>query len=274
MDGLNFGLLRRGFGISAVGFICLLLASANAGTARAQSLSGGEKPIEIEADDGIEWLREEQLYNARGNAVAKQGDFTVRADLLTAHYKSGADDGKQKIYRLDAVQNVIVTSGANEASGDKAVYHLEKKVAVLVGENLQLVTDRGTITADESLEYWQARSVAVARGNAMIIQNDRRLRAGVLTAFVEKDSRTGKSQVTRIDATGGVHISTPTDIVRGREGVYDVLKEQITLCGDVKITRDKNQLNGNCATVDMKTGRSRLDGGKSKVKGLILTPRE
>ncbi len=237
-------------------------------TVNAQSLSDGDKPIEIEADDGIEWLREEQLYNARGNATATQGDFTVRADLLTAHYKSTG--GSQKIYRLDAVQNVVITSGINEASGDKAVYHMEKQVAVLVGENLQLVTGQGTITAEESLEYWQGRSLAVARGNATIIQDDRRLRAGVLTAFVEKDAKTGSSTVTRIDATGGVHISTPTDIVRGREGVYDVASEQITLCGDVKITRDKNQLNGNCATVDMKTGRSRLEGGKNKVKGLIL----
>lgn len=247
----------------------LLVALASTGSA--QTLGGGSGPIEIEAEDGIEWLRDEQLYHARGNAVATQGDLTVRADLLTAHYKDAEGGGDQVIYRLDAIQNVIITSGETEASGDKAVYHIERRVAVLVGEDLQMITDRGTITAEESLEYWQDKSIAVARGDATIIQQDRRLRAGVLTAFVNRNAASGKSEVTRIDATGGVHISTPSDIVRGREGVYDVAKEQITLCGNVKITRGGNQLNGECATVDMRTGRSRMDGGKDKVKALILS---
>lgn len=231
----------------------------------------GEGGIEIEADDGIEWIRDQQQYRAYGNATAKRGGVTVVADTLIAHYRE--DDGKQIVYRLDAEGSVVLVSNQSEASGDKAVYHLDRKVAVLVGQDLQLVTDRGTITAEESLEYWEERSIAVARGNALVIQQDRRLKAGVLTAFIEPgdENSDGKTRVTRIDATGGVHISTPTDIVTGDEGVYMVAEERVTLCGGVKITRDQNQLNGDCAVVDMRTGRSTLQGKSGeKVQGLIL----
>lgn len=240
--------------------------------ARAQDgiVSGGsDGPIEIEADDGIEWLRDQQQYRAYGNATARRSGVTVVADQLTAYYRD--DDGRQVIYRMDADGNVVITSGQSEATGDKAVYHIDKQVAVLVGENLQLITEQATITARDSLEYWDGRQVAVARGDALVIQEDRRLRAGVLTAFIEQ-TPTGETAVNRIDATGGVHISTPTDVVTGKEGVYIVPEEKVTLCGDVKITRQENQLNGECAVVNMTTGRSKLQGAGEgdKVKGLIL----
>ena len=217
------------------------------------------------------------LLAAPSPAVAQEGllsdggdgGIEIEADALVAHYRD--EGGSQIVYRLDAEGSVILTSNDSEASGDKAVYHLDRKVAVLVGDDLQLVTDRGTITAEESLEYWEDRSIAVARGDALVIQEDRRLKAGVLTAFIEPGDTEGQTRVTRIDATGGVHISTPTDIVTGQEGVYIVAEERVTLCGGVKITRDQNQLNGECAVVDMLTGRSTLQGkAGEKVRGLIL----
>jgi lipopolysaccharide export system protein LptA len=247
-----------------------LFSAAPVAVAQEGLLSGGgDGGIEIEADDGIEWLRDQRQYRAYGNATARRGDVTVVADALIAHYRE--EGGSQIVYRLDAEGGVILTSNQSEASGDKAVYHLDRKVAVLVGEDLQLVTDRGTITAEESLEYWEERGIAVARGDALVTQQDRRLKAGVLTAFIEPGEEGGQTRVTRIDATGGVHISTPTDIVTGGEGVYIVAEERVTVCGDVKITRDQNQLNGECAVVDMLSGRSTLQGKDGeKVQGLIL----
>ena len=48
------------------------------------SKSNPSHPIEIDADQGIEWLAEDKVYLARGNANAKQGDFSMRADILKA----------------------------------------------------------------------------------------------------------------------------------------------------------------------------------------------
>lgn len=248
----------------------------------------GGGAIEITADDGIEWFRDAKQYRARGNARAIRDNLQLDADTLIAYYRGGEDGERQVIFRLDAIGDVTVSSPNGIAYGDKGVYHVERQVAVLVGDDLRMITDNATITAEESLEYWEARSLAVARGDALVVREDQRLRAGVLTAFIKQkaqaasaggsaasdaagdDDALGGGEVERIDATGGVHVSTKEEIVTGKEGVYDVPNERITLCGDVKITRENNQLNGQCAIVDMKTGRSRLEGRGEKVEGLIL----
>ncbi|RED46199.1 LptA/OstA family protein [Aestuariispira insulae] len=254
-------------------FALLALAAG----ATAQSLSqGGKGGIEIEADDGIEWVRNPDggsgQYHARGNAHASQNDVDLYADELTAYYRT--QNESQEVFRMDAIGQVRVHQAETQAFGDKGVYHMDKQVVVLVGESLRLINPQATITAEDSLEYWQARSIAVARGKATVAQEDRRLRAGVLTAFIQNNTKTGKDEIQRIDATGGVHISSPDEIVTGREGVYEVAKQIATVCGDVKITRGENQLNGECAEVNMATGRSRIVGGAGRVTGLLLNSKK
>jgi lipopolysaccharide export system protein LptA len=76
-----------------------------------------------------------------------------------------------------------------------------------------------------------------------------------------------ETEIRQIVATGNVRITTPTDYVVGDEGVYYVQEEVATLTGDVKITRDGNQMNGNYAEVNLATGISQLRGN---VDALIL----
>src|SRR4051812_21909382 len=64
------------------------------------------QPLEISADNALEWDRVNKKYVARGNAIAKQKDFEVKADTLVADYREGKDK-KTEIYRLTATGNVI-----------------------------------------------------------------------------------------------------------------------------------------------------------------------
>lgn len=242
----------------------------------AQSNNSGDnanQPVEIEADNGIEWVQEpgksSGYYKAIGNAVATQGTMNLNSDELVAHYRPGPND-KQDMYRIDAEGSVIVHQNQTKAYGDRGAFHMDQQVAVLIGNDLKLIDPKATITADDSLEFWSARNIAVARGDALLITEDKRMNAGVMTAFIQENQATGENEIRRIDATSGVHISTPSEIVQGQEGVYDLVAEIATICGDVKVTRGSNQLNGECAEVNMKTGRSKMLGGSGKVKGLIL----
>ena len=61
------------------------------GARRSRQRSGGDDgPIQIQADSGIEWQQNQQVYIARGNAVAARGNNEVRADTLIAHYREKA----------------------------------------------------------------------------------------------------------------------------------------------------------------------------------------
>jgi lipopolysaccharide export system protein LptA len=274
--------------------LALTLALALASTARAQGISLGQRndvPIEVEADQGIEWLRDQQLYLARGNAKATRGQVTVYGDMLTARYRprastkpaglkqptgdSGTGSGGTEIYQLEAIGNVKITTPTETAWAERAIYDADQAVMVLLGNNLRLETKTDVLTARDSLEYWDKRQLAVARGNAIAAREDRRIRADTLSAqFVDVPGQGQKLQ--RVDAFGNVEVRTQLETARGEKGVYLAGPEQATLIGNVKITRGNNQLDGEVAEVDMKTGISKLlpgGTGQARVRGLFVPER-
>jgi lipopolysaccharide export system protein LptA len=270
--------------------LLLLLAprSAEAANTAGGSSPGDHRPIAISAQNGIEWQKAAQVYVARGNAVATRGNTTVRADTLTAHYRpaKGAEGGNE-VYRLDADGHVVITNGADTVIGDQAVYDIGQEIAVITGRRLKLTTPSDVITARDSFEWYDQQQVAVARGDAVAIRGDRRIRADVLTAHMTKAKPTDaatpgaatakpggrpapdagtaaspadaeNSQISRIDAQGNVVVSTPTDIARGDYGVYDAKTDLATLLGHVTITRGQDVVHGQYAVVDLKTNVSRM----------------
>ena len=202
-------------------------------SAHAQTFGNGG--IAIEASDGIEWLRDEQKYIARGEASARQDDMNVTADILTAYYTTKEKGGEQTIFRLDAEGNVRINSGQNDVYGDQAVYYLDEEVAIMVGDKVRLIAEDIVITAKDSLEYWQGKKIAVARGKATVKRDGKTMIAGMLVARL-KQTQDNEQIVERVDATEGVRISTDEEIILGQEGVYDVINQSAVICGKVKIT--------------------------------------
>src|SRR6185437_14745866 len=64
------------FAAAGMTLVPLAAARAQLGT------SDNNNPISIEADSGIEWQQNQQLYIARGNATAIRGQGTIKADTL------------------------------------------------------------------------------------------------------------------------------------------------------------------------------------------------
>ena len=99
-------------------------------TLNAQNLNfnsnNDQNPIEVSANKGIEWQREEKIFIARGSAKAIQGDIKVYADELIAHYRD-IDGQNTDVYRVDALGNVIIYSKNETARGSAAVYDFEKE---------------------------------------------------------------------------------------------------------------------------------------------------
>lgn len=268
---------RRGRALALLAALALAAPCAAPGPAGAQTVrapGGGSGPVVVEAEDGIEWIGESRMYVARGNAVATRGDLRVAGDTLTAYYRD-AGSGETEIHRLEALGNVTVAAPGRTAFGDRAVYDLDRRVAVMWGDGLRLETADRTIAARESLEYWEDLRAAVARGGAVAVGADgRRIRADALTArFAEGPG--GVLEAVRVDAVGNVEIVTPTEVARGREGVYDVRAGVAVLSGDVRITRGDTQLNGARAEVNLETGLSRIlsagnGAGSGRVRALLV----
>jgi len=277
------------------------LAPATAQGLSPLGASSDSRPIDITADSGIEWQQDKQVYIAHGNAVATRGSNEVHADTLTAHYrpsKSKNAEGGNEVYRLDADGHVLIKGPTQTVVGDQAVYDVDQQIGVVTGKNLKLTTATDVVTARDSLEWYDQQQIAVARGDAIAVRADRRIRADVLTAHFIKDNGPtaggtakpadskpppappkasdvtttakpgsgagpldageGSSRISRLDAQGKVVVVTPTDVARGDYGVYNAVTGIVTLLGDVSITRGQDTVRGQYAVVDLKRNVSRM----------------
>jgi len=275
----------------AAGFALIVAMAAPGVWSQGLGLGGNDDvPLEVYADNGIEWRQNDSTYIARGNAKAIKGTTTVYADVLTAHYRkaaagAGGTSGGSEVWKVEADGNVRIVSTEETAYGERAVYTIDDGALIMTGGNLRLVTPSETITARERLEYWDKKNLAVARGDALTVTEDgRRIRADTLTALFKPPNtqQTGAakpapaatrvassggatnrqpnrdSRLDRMDAVGNVVITTPEEVARGERGVYFEDSGIATLTGSVKITRGQNQINGDSAEVNLRTGVSRM----------------
>ena len=246
----------------------------------AQSLNfgGGDTPVEVFADNGIEWQQDRLVFVARGNARAVRGPVTVFADELRAYYRE-RHDGRTDIWRLDALGKVRIKSLDGTAYGDNGIYNVDDGILVLTGSKpVKLITSTDLILAERQLEYWEKRQMAVARGNASAKRGEKVLHAEVLAAYFKRN-RKGENELHRVEAFDKVKVITPKDTALSHRGIYNVKSCIATLTGYVRILRAGNTLNGCSAEVNLNTGISRLrsckmdtNGGTNRVRG-VLRPR-
>jgi lipopolysaccharide export system protein LptA len=275
----------------------------------ALGLSGdnnNDKPVNIEAENGIEWQQNNKIYIARGNAKAIRGDDTVTADTLYAHYRdaqqppasataaspqlrsnppggtqSPFDNGSTQIYRIEADGHVVFGTPTQTAYGDHAVYDVDQALLVVTGKNLKIVTPQDVVTARDSLEWYDQKQIGVARGDAIAVRQGpehKSIRGDVLTAEVTKPPNQ-PSKISKVDAQGHVILVSEDQIAHSDSGVYNLDTGIATLSGHVTLTRGENELRGQYAVVDTNTNVARLlaappsaqmTGARPRVEGLLI----
>ncbi len=294
-------------------WLAALVPALGGAAALAQGIDmNGGGPVDITSTDGIEWRQTEQVMVARGNARAARDNVTVEAERLLARYRPSGGaaatrapgqpaqlgesptGGSNEIWRLEAEGGVRIFTATDTARGDRAVYDIDRAVLVLTGRALSLATPTQLLTASDSLEYWSQRRMAVARGNALVVdtQEGRQVGADTLVSYFLDEAAAGApaapapaatrggtqaqppgtGKVDRVEAFGNVEIRTATEVVRGDRGVYSPATGMARLLGNVRITRGENQLNGREAIVNMRTGVARLvsEARGERVRGLIV----
>ncbi len=100
---------------------------------------------------------------------------------------------------------------------------------------------------------------ALLSGNVKIVQAEMTLNADNVKIFYDRP-KNGDPQVKRLDADGNVVLNSPSEKATGRYGIYDVTTKQVTLIGNVVLTRGGSVLRGQRLAIDLDTGRSTLDG--------------
>ncbi|WCT74904.1 LptA/OstA family protein [Sphingomonas naphthae] len=137
-------------------------------------------------------------------------------------------------------------------------------VSSLKGHNANAPVD----VAADRIELQDRADRAIFTGNVKVKQGDMTMDAPRMTVAYARAAG-ADPQVQRIDASGGVTVTSPTETAKGNFGIYDVNRRLVTLIGNVRVTRGTNNVNGSRLTIDLTTGRASVDG--SRVPGNATT---
>ena len=148
-----------------------------------------------------------------------------------------------------------------------------------------------------SLEIHDKDSYAVFSGNVVVQQGDSTMRCRELKVHYEGSLRAGQKaaggakpaakaasgpavtndpaqRIRRLEALGGVVITSKDQRATGDTGIFDMRTNTATITGNVIITQGPNIMRAERLVVDLKTGFSRMEagtkGGSTRVQGLFV----
>ena len=146
----------------------------------------------------------------------------------------------------------LVTLIAAVALGGPAA--AQEGVSALKGHDSRSPID---LSADRA-EAQDRADRAIFSGNVVVRQASLTLRTARLTIAY---ASSGGIDINRIDASGGVVVTSPSETARGDFATYDLDSGLITMVGDVRLERSGSSLSGGRLTIDLNTGRANMDGG-------------
>jgi len=258
-------------GAVSVALFLALAASSSAQETDSADSGGGfgfdnnkDDPIEISAENGIEWKRDTRTYTARGNALAQQGNTSIAADTLIAYL-----DEEDELAHWEAIGNVKIQTSQSTSYGDHADYQESSRLLVLTGRSLKVVTDNQTVTARDQIEYWRDKDVVVAKGAVVIVrpQKNTTIHSDEATAYFRdkvddpatpEDESADGSEVYQVQAEGHVRVDRKEQTAFSDHLAYNPDTEIAVLTGNVVIHSKENTYKGGRAELDLKNDISRL----------------
>lgn len=139
----NISQLIAKAGLALMVVIGGLAVSGQAGAANGFTNHDPDDPIRFTADR-LEVKREGRVAAFIGNVEAYQGDMKLSADVVKVYYQSAEDDEETSdtgiagfggsVSRIDTSGNVKVESRGDVATGDWAVYDINRKIVTLGGD--------------------------------------------------------------------------------------------------------------------------------------------
>lgn len=238
------------------------------------NIDNNDKPIEIFADDGIEWHKNKNKYVAVGNAKAVSGTLSLESDIIEAFYQE-KESSSMNITEVRAKKNVIVEDNKMRITGGEyAEYKISKDYFLINGKNIILTSEKNTLKSNKKLEYWRSKNIAIATGKAQAKKDQEFLVLAdkLVWYFHDTDKKTTVKKLIGFD---NVSIKTNNEVAFSDKAIYNNQTEICKLFGNVKLQRGDSFLIGEYAEVDLKRGISKLlpaPGKKlneNKVKALI-----
>ena len=220
----------------------------------------------VEADNSIEYFEKEKFYLASGNAIASKDGLSLYANEIKAFFKNKDNEidhliGKGKV----SIKNKDIFGKA-----EKVVYDFKKKVITLSKGTQSLKTKEAFIESQKFISFDNLKKVAKSKGKVKLILRDKtKVFSNQLSATFNKKS----NYLEKATAKGNVLVITKSEISSCNIAFFDKKTNLITLQGNVIIEKNKSKLMGEKGFTNLKTGISKLLGGKKnkRIKGKFIS---
>lgn len=158
---------------------------------------------------------------------------------------------------------------------------MKKSGAVTVGVLAALLLGAGSVLAKgpvdveaNSMEIDEANNLATFRGNVIAVRDGERMEADVMVVHysdTKKADGSSGTEVSTLDSTGNVRITTKTQVITGEWSKMNVKANTLVVGGNVRVVQGKTVLTGPKMDVDLNTNNTVISGGGSgRVKGIFV----
>jgi lipopolysaccharide export system protein LptA len=114
--------------------------------------------------------------------------------------------------------------------------------------------------SSDRLEVQDKANRAILTGNVQVKQGNLTIASPRMTALYLPAKTGGDPQLQRLDASGGVTLTSPSETARSSFAIYDLNRRIVTMVGGVTLVRGANTVRGGRMVYDLNSGRATMDG--------------
>ena len=220
--------------------------------------------FKVEADKSIEYFEKQKIYVASGNAKASKGNFSIKAERITAFL------GKTKnsnITDIEANGDVIIMNQNTTAKSSFATYNFKNKFIILKGNNQSIESSKFRLLSKNFISFDDINKIANSEGDVKLFLSGP---ISITAKRVDANFDKINNNLISANAKGNVKIKTKSETISSNSAKYDSNTDIISLKGNVIIKRVIGILTGDKGYMNLKTRKSKIISSKSKrVKGIF-----
>ena len=214
--------------------------------------------IELHREEG--WLEAQGSVHFQGKGLDLRADrIALRLDMEKLETKPAHELGASELLtRLELIGTVSIDVEMLKIQAERVTYDPTTSRLSMLGDLVLVDSPTLRLEAQEQADYWLDSGEMVFRKGAEFRGQGYGFKGLRWLIAMNPKTRT----IDRIQVEGQVDFRQEVDAkrIQAESAVYDVTSDFVSFCGSVRIEDAGAVLSGECAELNLETGRSRITG--------------
>lgn len=223
-------------------------------------LKEDKKNTYITSENGLFVDLQNNTITAEKNVNVIQDINNLQAEKLVLTYGKDAND-KNKMTKLEAYDNVLVKQKSKSAQADSMfLFKNETDISSQINELNQKKQFENAFTPSQLL---------IMSGRVRMKEDKNVFSSDKMYVFYQKSVENQAEEIKEIIAQGHVNATNGKQVIIGNWGVYNPVTGIITVYENVHLKENNSVLQGEKATLNLKTGINSLSSSRISKRGRV-----